>query len=144
MGLSFLSRWSDQFLAVMRIMTALLFMQHGTTKLFQFPVDPTAPAGHGPAFLSLIWIAGFMEVVGGALMVAGLWTRYVAFLCSGEMAVAYFYTHASRSFYPILNHGDEAILYCFIFLYLAAAGGGAWGLDSVFAKGRSMAPASAE
>lgn len=117
--------WSPYLLSILRIVAALIFMEHGTQKLLNFP-----PSGRpGPEALSLLWVGGVMEMVGGALLALGLWTRPVAFLLSGEMAVAYWMFHAPRSVYPILNGGDSAILYCFVFLYIAAAGGGPWSLD---------------
>jgi putative oxidoreductase len=126
--------WAPYLLSVLRIVAALLFFEHGTQKLLGFP-----PSGRpGPELLSLSWIAGVLELVGGALLILGLFTRPVAFVLSGEMAFAYWMSHAPRSFYPILNGGDAAILYCFVFLYLAAAGPGPWSLDAARA-GRSAA-----
>jgi putative oxidoreductase len=119
-------------------MTALLFMQHGIIKLFGFP--PGAPPGQVP-LASLFGVGGVMELAGGALLVLGLFTRPVAFLLSGEMAVAYFLFHAPHDFLPSLNHGEGAILYCFIFLYLSAAGGGVWSVDDHLAGHRSAPPA---
>ncbi|MDH4555780.1 DoxX family protein [Pseudomonas sp. BN417] len=118
--------WSPRLLSVLRIITAFLFLQHGTAKLFGFP--------HVAFFdelslFSLIGFAGLLEVVGGLLLVLGLFTRPVAFILSGEMAFAYFIGHAPKGLIPLLNGGEPAILFCFIFLYLAAAGGGAWSLD---------------
>ncbi|MFO1148230.1 MAG: DoxX family protein [Alsobacter sp.] len=110
--------------AVLRIMAGLLFLEHGTSKLLGFPAS-----GHGPALFSLIWWSGFLELVGGLLITLGLFTRPVAFLLAGEMAAAYFLAHAPRSFFPMLNGGDAAVLYCFVFLYLAAAGPGSFSLD---------------
>ena len=118
--------WGPRLLSVLRIMTALLFMEHGTMKLLGFP----ASGNPGPALLSLSGVAGIMELVGGALLVLGLFTRPVAFLLSGEMAVAYFMAHAPQSFFPIINRGEGAILFCFIFLYLVAAGAGPWSVDA--------------
>jgi putative oxidoreductase len=111
----------------LRIVTALLLLQHGTAKLFGFP--------HLAMFddielLSLLGIAGVLELAGGVLLLLGIWTRPVAFILSGEMAVAYFIAHAQKNFFPILNHGELAVLYCFVLLYLAVAGGGAWSLTS--------------
>ena len=122
--------WAPRVLAILRIMTALLFMEHGTQKLLGFP-PPTNPQ---PALLSLLGVQGVLELVGGLLLVLGLFTRPVAFLLSGDMAVAYFMAHAPRSFFPVLNGGDSAILYCFVFLYLAVAGAGAWSLDEMHAR----------
>jgi putative oxidoreductase len=116
-------------LSVLRIVLALLFIEHGSMKLFDFP-----PAGHVSHLnlLSLGGLAAAMEFVGGLLLLAGLFTRVTAFLLSGEMAAAYLIAHASRSFFPALNMGEAAVIYCFLFLYLAAAGGGAWSLDRAF------------
>jgi putative oxidoreductase len=111
-------------------------MEHGTQKLLGFPpLDRAAPE-----LLSLSGIAGVLELVGGALLVPGLFTRPVAFILSGEMAVAYWIAHAPRHFFPVLNEGDAAILYCFVFLYLAVAGGGAWSLDNVLRERRRQEP----
>jgi putative oxidoreductase len=118
--------WAPRVLTLLRIMAGLLFLEHGTQKLLGFPpsINP------GPALLSLMGIQGIIEVIGGALIVIGLFTRPVAFILSGEMAIAYWTVHAKMSLYPAVNMGEAAILYCFIFLYLAAAGGGAWSLDA--------------
>lgn len=117
------SGWSPQVLSIVRIVAALIFLLHGTVKLFGWP-------GPGPASLSNLYLAAaLIELIGGVLLAAGLYTRMVAFICSGEMAFAYFIGHAPTNFWPILNRGDAAILYCFIFLYMAFAGGGAWSLD---------------
>ncbi|MGB6177006.1 MAG: DoxX family protein [Methylocella sp.] len=115
--------WQPRLLGLLRIVTALLLLQHGTAKLFGFP--------HVAMFdnlrlLSLLGIAGVLELAGGVLLLLGVFTRPVAFILSGEMAVAYFLAHAQKSFFPILNHGELAVLYCFVLLYLAVAGGGAW------------------
>jgi putative oxidoreductase len=118
--------WAPRVLTLLRIMAGLLFLEHGTQKLLGFPPS-TNP---GPALLSLMGIQGIIEVIGGALIVIGLFTRPVAFILSGDMAVGYFMSHFPASFFPIVNRGDAAVLYCFIFLYLAAAGGGAWSLDA--------------
>lgn len=122
-----LSRFAPQALAVLRIVTALIFIIHGTQKLFGFPA---APASGLPAAFSLFWFGAILEAVGGFLILIGLWTRPVAFVLAGEMAYAYWMFHAPRSIYPLLNGGDAAILYCFIFLYLVFAGAGAWSVDS--------------
>jgi putative oxidoreductase len=123
-----LSSWSPQMLAALRIMTALLFIEHGTAKLFGFPADPQMA---GVKLVSLIGLAGVLEVGGGLLILIGLCTRPVAFVLAGFMAVAYFMAHAPQSFFPVLNMGDAAILYCFIFLYLMVAGPGAWSIDAL-------------
>ncbi|MQY47387.1 DoxX family membrane protein [Rhizobiales bacterium RZME27] len=119
-----LGAYRPQALAVLRIIAALLFIEHGTMKLFGFP----AAMGEG-ALPPLMLIAALLEVVGGALLVSGLFTRPVAFILAGQMAVAYFMAHASKGFWPALNGGEPAILFCFIFLYLVCAGPGAWALD---------------
>ena len=119
--------WAPRVLSILRIVAALLFFEHGTSKLLGFP-----PSEHsGPEFLSLPWIAGALELVGGALLVVGLFTRLVAFILSGEMAFAYWMAHAPQGPFPLANGGDAAILYCFVFLYLAFAGGGPWSLDAL-------------
>lgn len=121
-----LEQFRPQSLAVLRIMTGLLFLQHGTMKMLAFP----APQGSGGPLPPLILTAGILELVGGLMIIAGIFTRPVAFVLSGLMAFAYFMGHASRSFYPILNNGETAILFCFVFLYLVFAGSGAWSVDS--------------
>ena len=122
-----LNAWAPQASAVLRIVTALLFLQHGLMKLTGFPME--MPGGGEGGLPPLILIASWMEVIGSVLLIVGLFTRPVAFLLSGEMAVAYFMAHAPLSIYPIVNHGEPAILFCFIFLYLVFAGGGAWSVD---------------
>lgn len=117
---------SPYALGILRIATALLFLQHGTAKLFHFPPDARFAKLE---LWSLLGLAGVIEVVGGVLLLLGLFTRPVAFVLSGQMAVAYFLAHAKQSVFPILNQGELAALYCFVFLYLSAAGGGAFGLD---------------
>lgn len=123
--------WSPRLLSVLRIMSGLLFMQHGTAKLLGIP-QMQMFAKLQP--FSLSWTAGVLELVGGALLVIGLFTRPVAFVLSGLMAFAYFIAHAPRGFYPIVNAGELAALYCFVFLYLAAAGGGSWSIDAMRRK----------
>jgi putative oxidoreductase len=118
--------WVPRVLSLLRIVVGLLFLEHGTQKLLGFP-PPASPAG---PLSSLYLVQGILELCGGALLTIGLFTRPVAFILSGDMAFAYFISHFPASFFPILNRGDAAILYCFIFLYLAAAGGGAWSLDA--------------
>jgi putative oxidoreductase len=124
-----LNQISPYVLGIVRIVVALLFFEHGSSKLFGFP-----SAASMPALFTLGWFAGALELVGGALLAAGLFTRATAFILSGEMAFAYFLSHAPRGFFPILNHGDGAILFCFIFLYIAFAGGGAWTLDAALKR----------
>ena len=118
--------WAPRVLSVVRIMAALLFLEHGTTKLLGFP------AGTQPAMFTLSWTQGVIELVGGLLLAIGLFTRPVAFILSGDMAVAYFMAHAPQSFFPIVNRGDAAILYCFIFFYIFFAGPGPWSLDAMW------------
>ena len=131
--------WAPRLLSILRIVAALIFMEHGTQKLLGFPPSENP----SPELLSLSGIAGILELVGGALLVLGLFTRPVAFILSGQMAVAYWLVHAPRSFYPVLNGGDPAILYCFIFLYLFVAGGGPWSLDNwLHGKGEPAARAA--
>jgi putative oxidoreductase len=124
-AMSFLDRYSPQLLGILRIVAALLFMEHGTSKLFGFP--------HSPMFdhlIPLLIAAGIIELVGGALIVLGLFSRIAAFVASGEMAVGYWMFHVARGgFFPALNGGDAAILFCFVFLYLAAAGPGSWAIN---------------
>ena len=131
--------WAPRVLSILRIVAALIFMEHGTQKLFGFPPSDRP----SPELFSLIGLAGVLEFVGGALLVLGLFTRPVAFILSGEMAFAYWMAHAPQSFFPVLNGGDAAILYCFVFLYLAAAGGGAWSLDNLRSRSRRDTAAAA-
>ena len=121
----FNSTWSPRMLAVLRIVAGLLFVLHGTQKLFGFP----APMDPQPGLLTLMGLAGLIEFVGGLLFSVGLFTRPVAFVLAGEMAVAYFMAHAPQGFWPILNQGELAVLYCFIFLHFAATGPGEWSID---------------
>lgn len=131
-----LSKHADKALAVLRIVSALIFLEHGTQKLFGFPAPPE---GGLPPLLSLFGVGGMLELIGGLLLLVGLWTRPVAFILAGEMAVAYWMFHAPQSFYPALNGGDAAILYCFVFLLLVFTGPGAWSLDR--ARKREVSPA---
>ena len=134
-----LARLRPHALAALRIMTGLLFLAHGTVKLLGFP----EAEGMGRVeLISFIGLGGVIELVAGALVALGLFTRIAAFLASGEMAVAYFLFHAPQSFYPIVNQGDAAILYCFIFLYIAVAGPGSFSLDGAL-RGRGEARAAA-
>ncbi len=119
--------WAPRLLSVLRIVVGLLFVEHGTAKLFGFPAMPNS---QGLALMSLVGLSAILELVGGLLMTAGLFTRVTAFVLSGEMAAAYFIAHAPAGFFPLLNHGEPAILYCFVFLYFAAAGAGAWSIDA--------------
>jgi putative oxidoreductase len=136
-----MERWSGPILSVLRIVTALVFLQHGTQKLFGFP--PLRGAMH-PLFVAmpdhpglppLLAAAGLIEGIGGILLLAGLFTRPVAFIVAGQMAVAYFMSHQPHGLLPLLNGGNEAVLLCFVFLYLVFAGPGPWSLDA--ARGRA-------
>jgi putative oxidoreductase len=125
--MTFLDKYQSQLLGILRIVAGLLFLEHGCVKLLHFPTSMPMPAGN---IGMLIMAAGIIELAGGALITIGLFSRIAAFIASGEMAFAYFLGHVSRGgFWPALNGGGEAILYCFIFLYLAAAGPGAWALN---------------
>ena len=120
--------WSGHLLSALRVMAGLLFLQHGTAKLLKFPT--TEYFKDGVELFSFIGLTGALEFVGGILIVIGLFTRVTAFVLSGMMAVAYFMAHASQGFFPINNGGELAIMFCFAFLYLAAAGAGPWSLDA--------------
>ena len=130
MDLSSLTQRAPQVRSLLRIVTGLMFMQHGTQKIFGFPAEARGPF----EIASQMGIGGVLELVGGALIVVGLFTRPVAFLMSGMMAVAYFQVHAPSSPYPLVNQGELAALYCWVFLYLAFAGAGPWSLDGVMRK----------
>lgn len=132
--MGFLDRFSPQLLSALRFISGLLFMAHGTTKLFGFP--PTEMFAQSPEQFTLIWFAGVIELATGALIAIGLFTRPAAFLASGTMAAAYWMAHATQSFYPVQNGGDAAILFCFAFLYIAAAGPGPLSVDSILSKKR--------
>jgi putative oxidoreductase len=121
-----LSAHSPKALAALRIATGLVFLAHGTAKFFAFP---HVPMFDGLQVFSLMGLAGALEVIGSLLLIVGLWVRPTAFVLSGFMAVAYFMAHAPKSVFPILNGGDSAIQFSFVFLYLAFAGAGAWSLD---------------
>ncbi len=123
--------WAPRILAVLRIVAILNFMSHGTQKLLNIPA--TVPPHPWPGLLQF---AGSLEIIGGAFILIGLWTRPVAFLLCGEMAVAYFRAHASRGFWPINNGGEITVLYCFFFLYLVFQGPGAWSVDAIRRKPR--------
>jgi putative oxidoreductase len=127
--------WEPRMLSILRMMVGLLYMEHGLAKVLDFPLQPN----HAPYALITLnpGLQGLLELVGGLLLALGLFTRCVAFVLAGDMAVAYFMVHAPRSFFPLLNGGELAIVYCFVFLYFWVAGGGEWGLD------RLRAPASA-
>ena len=126
------ARYAPTILSILRIAVALLFLAHGTGKMFGFPSANAAATA--PALFSMYWFAASIEIVGSILMVLGLFTRPVAFILSGEMAFAYFISHAPRNFYPLLNGGDAAVLFCFIFFYFAFAGAGPLSLDATMRK----------
>jgi len=121
-------------LFLLRVVAGLLFLQAGGMKILDWFGGVPAEYGGHPAFLSQTWIGGVLELVGGAAILLGLFTRPVAFLLSGEMAVAYFQFHQPNGFWPIQNHGEPAVLFCFLFLLLAAHGGGDWSLDALFRR----------
>jgi putative oxidoreductase len=126
--------WTGRVLSVLRIVAALLFIEHGTNKIFGWP-----PTGRPPVpyvLMSLNGLAGILETLGGVLLLVGLLTRPVAFLLSGEMAVAFFKVHFPRSIFPIANGGDNVVMFCFTFLYLVFAGAGPWSLDAIIARRR--------
>ncbi|HVC28267.1 MAG TPA: DoxX family protein [Gammaproteobacteria bacterium] len=121
-----LDAWSPRLLSVLRIVVALLYIEHGTSKFFGVPQSMGTIR-----LFSLMGAAGVLEIGGSILLFFGLFTRPVAFILSGQMAFAYFLAHAPHSPYPLVNHGEAAVFYCFVFLYFAAAGGGAWSLDKI-------------
>jgi putative oxidoreductase len=131
---------APQVLAILRIVAALDFMHVGSAKLFAIPVA-IMPGGGTALAGTLVWWAGVLEVFGGLLILVGAFTRPVAFVLSGEMAVAYFHGHAPQGFWPVVNQGQPAILFCFLWLYLSAAGAGAWSVDALREKGRASRPA---
>lgn len=128
MNFDWLARWQPQILSILRIMSALLILQFGTAKILGFPAVPMFA---GVTLGSLSSVAGLIELVGGTLLLIGLFSRPVAFVLSGEMAFAYFIGHAPNGFFPILNGGTLAALFCFVYLYLAAAGPGPWSVDAM-------------
>ena len=135
--------WTSRMLSVFRIVAGLIFFLTGSMKVLGYPEFPMPDA---PAIepWSQMWIGGWLEVIGGALIILGLLTRPTAFILAGEMAVAYFQFHQPQAFWPTNNGGVAAVMYCFFFLYLVFAGAGAWSLDAVIARRRASAPASAE
>jgi putative oxidoreductase len=137
--------WAPQLLSVLRIVLAYLLIQAAMIKLFGFPIPvPGSPSGTVPAG-SLPWVAGLIEIIGGPLVLIGLFTRPVAFVIAGEMAVAYFYGHARMGhwLWPVANQGHAAVIFCFLFLYISAAGAGPWSLDAWLARRRrSTVPVS--
>jgi putative oxidoreductase len=130
--MDFLRPHTAQLLSILRIMSGLLLLQHGTAKFLNFPAGPMNNASP----LTMSGAAGLIELVFGALLVIGLFSRFSSFIASGLTAIAYFYAHAGRGFFPILNGGELAALYSFVFLYLAAAGGGPWSVDSIARRER--------
>ncbi len=126
-----LSRWEPQIYAIFRIVTGFLFFCHGTSTLFGWP--PRQMPGN-VAVGSLIWFSGVIQLVGGALIVIGLFGAFAAFICSGEMAVAYFIAHAPHGYHPLANKGELSVLYCFAFLYVAAHGSGIWSVDAAIQR----------
>jgi len=125
MNLDRVGKYLPETLSISRIVAGLIFLEHGSAKLLGFPTSPSPQ----PAMMSLLWTQGVIELVGGLLIVIGLFTRPVAFILAGDMAVAYFMAHLPKSFFPLLNGGDTAILYCFIFLLFFVAGPGRWSVD---------------
>ena len=132
---TFIQPFAQQTYAMMRIVTGLLFLWHGTQKLFAFPLPPPPV----PPFV--IYIAGPIELVGGFLVMVGLYAGWAAFLCSGLMAFAYWMVHGTQALFPIQNSGELAALYCFVFLYISSRGSGIWSVDAVLSKGMSYARA---
>jgi putative oxidoreductase len=124
--MGFLDKYASQILGITRIMAGLQFLAHGTAKMFNFPARD---GWDGYNIMSLSGVAGAIEVFAGALIIVGFYSRPAAFLSSGTMAFAYFIAHAPQNFYPLLNRGDAAILFCFLFLYIAAAGPGAFAIN---------------
>ena len=125
----FLNRFGGEIYALMRIMTGFLFLWHGSQKLFGFP------GGIPPAPAWILYVGGSVEFFGGLLVMLGLFTRWAGFLCSGQMAVAYWWAHGTKAFLPVLNGGEPAVLYCFVFLFIAAHGPGPWSVDGLLRKG---------
>jgi putative oxidoreductase len=128
---SFRAEWSPRMLSILRIVVGLLFLQHGLSKYFGFP----APSPASFQVFGFLGLAGAIEIVASVLVTIGLFTRAAAFIASGEMAVAYFMVHFPKSFFPLVNGGDAAVLYCFVFLFLAVAGGGIWSIDAARSQG---------
>lgn len=131
-------RWTNVVLSVLRVVAALVYMQHGSQKLFHFPPSGAPGPGAPLTLFSQTGLAGILEFFGGSLLLIGLFTRPVAFIVCGEMAVAYFTVHAPRAFLPIVNRGELAVVLCFVFLYFVFAGGGSWSVDALI-RGRRKA-----
>ena len=136
----FYSTWSLRLLSILRIVIALLFLSHGSAKLFGIPAVQHPGV---VSLLSILGLAGVLEFFGGLFILLGLFTRTVAFILSGQMAVAYFMAHAPKGFWPVLNGGEFAVLYCFAFLYLVVAGGGSWSVDHLWHKGQTSGNSNA-
>jgi putative oxidoreductase len=130
LGTATLENFAPYALSILRIVIALLFLEHGLEKFIGFPA-------HGPAMTPLLWVQACLETLGGLLLLFGAFTRPIAFILSGNMAVAYFMAHFPKSFFPAVNGGDAAVLYCFVFLFILFAGGGPWSLDALLLKGGS-------
>jgi putative oxidoreductase len=133
------SPWPSRMLSVLRVVAGLVFLTTGTMKLFNYP--PMPPGSPPVELMSQVGIGGLLEVIGGALFTLGLFTRPVAFVLAGEMAVAYFQFHFPQSFYPTVNNGVPAVLYCFLFLYFVFSGAGVWSLDAMIVRTKGRAPA---
>jgi putative oxidoreductase len=133
---SLCTTWSPRLLSILRIVVAFLYIAHGTQKIFGFPLGAGAPVVPYE-LMTLRGASGILEVLGGGLLLLGLFTRPVAFVLSGHMAFAYFLSHNPQNFWPLLNRGELAIMFCFVFLYLAAAGGGPWSLDRALGRDKS-------
>lgn len=128
----FWTSWQPKILSLLRFIVGFLFFWHGTQKLFGFP--PSDRPGSGGGLTMLMAVAGSLELIGGALLIVGLFTRWTAFILSGLMAVAYWMAHGTQAFLPIVNKGEMAVLYCFVFFYIFFAGGGEWSLDNILKK----------
>ncbi len=128
----FLASWSPRMLSILRIIAGFLLLWHGSQKLFDFP-----SSGKAGELSALMLTAGIIEFFGGLLILIGLMTRPAAFLISGLMAVAYFMAHAPNHFLPLINHGELAVIYCFVFLYFVFAGGGAWSVDALIGRNKT-------
>ena len=128
----FLGKYSPQLFAILRIVAGLMFAMHGSQKLFGWPGD-----GNTVELASMMGLAGIIEFVGGLMIAFGFLTRWAAFIASGEMAAAYFMAHAPEGWSPVVNHGEPAVLYCFLFLYIAAHGPGIWSIDAGMHRGRN-------
>ena len=129
----FSERWAPYAVGLLRIITALLFLEHGTSKILSWPLTSMS----GPSMWSLFWVAGVVELIGSSMILVGLFTRWVALLLAGEMAIAYWMIHAQQSAFPLINHGEAAVLFCFVFLLLVATGPGNWSIDAIIARNRS-------